>query len=141
MIDIPPIPSDVAARARETFARVPFVRLLGMTLEHVAMGAASVSADARPDLAQTEGLLHGGVTFSVMDTAAAFAVFPLLEPGETTVTVDFSIHYLRPIFEGRVTARAAVVRAGRRLISLSVEATDQAGVLVATALTTYARRR
>lgn len=141
MTQSPPPSSDVEARARETFARIPFVRLLGMTLDRVETGAASVSAVARPDFAQTEGLLHGGALFSVMDTAAAFAVFTLLDAGETTVTVDFTIHYLRPVFEGVITAHASIVRAGRRLVCLSIEAIDGQGAVVATALATYARRR
>ena len=84
-----------------------------------------------------EGILHGGALASLMDSASAFAVLTLLEPGERTVTVDLTLHFMRPVSEGRVEARGRVLRAGRRVFTVSIEATDAAGKSVATALTTY----
>ena len=56
---------------------------------------------------------------------------------EQTVTVDFTVHFLRPVSAGRIEARARVLRRGRRVAILSVEARDRDGLLVATATTTY----
>jgi uncharacterized protein (TIGR00369 family) len=44
---------------------------------------------------------------------------------------------MRPVSEGQVEARGRVLRAGRRVFTVSIEATDAAGKIVATALTTY----
>ena len=62
-----------------------------------------------------------------------------MRPEEQTVTVDLTVHFLRPVSAGRVEARAEVLRAGRRVVTVSIEASDSAGKLVATALTTYLR--
>lgn len=101
-------------------------------------GAATVALDLREELTRHEGLMHGGALASLLDTASAFAVLSLLEPGERTVTVDLTIHYLRPVLEGEVRAHARVLRKGRRIATLTIEATDSAGALSATAITTYA---
>jgi uncharacterized protein (TIGR00369 family) len=95
----------------------------------------------RAELTRMEGILHGGALASLLDTAAAFAVLSLLAPGEQTVTVDLTVHFMRPARTGRIAAHARVLRAGRRLATVSIEAIDNAGELLATALTTYAVRR
>jgi uncharacterized protein (TIGR00369 family) len=83
------------------------------------------------------GIIHGGALASLVDTAAAFAVLSTLAAGEQTVTVDLTLHYLRPAIEGKLTAHARVLRAGRRLATVCVELKSESGALVVTALTTY----
>lgn len=135
------IPSEELERLREIFSRVPFVRLLGLEFVAAERGAAAFALDVREELTRMGGILHGGAVFSLLDTAAACAVHTILEPGDRTVTVDLTIHFLRPFGSGRLHARARVLRSGRRIAFLSVEATDPAGVLIATATTTYAIQR
>ena len=129
--------SDELARLREALAQVPYARLLGLEFLGAERGAARFAFDVREELTRMGGILHGGAIVSLLDSAAAFAVLTLLEPGTNTVTVDFTVHFLRPVSAGRVEARARVLRRGRRVAILSVEATDQNGLLVATATTTY----
>ena len=93
----------------------------------------------RDELKQNRGVVHGGATASLIDTASAFAILSVLEPDETTTTIDLTIHYLRPLTKGRVTAKAVVRRAGRRVVTVSVDVTDEDENLAATALTTYLR--
>ncbi len=128
------------ARLAEVLARVPYARLLGLELVGAERGAATLALDWREELTRMEGILHGGAVFSLLDTAAAFAVLTLLPPGARTVTVDFTVHFLRPFSSGRLEARARVLREGRRICVIAVEATDQTGVLISTATTTYAKQ-
>jgi uncharacterized protein (TIGR00369 family) len=131
------LPDDVVARLHAAFAQVPYARLLGIEIVRLAAGEAVLSMRVRPELTRMEGILHGGALASLMDSASAFAVLTLLEAGEQTVTVDLALHFLRPVSEGLVEARGYVLRAGRRVFTVSIEATDDAGKIVATALTTY----
>jgi len=103
----------------------------------VISGAATLGLEIRKDLMQNHGVVHGGAIASLIDTATAFAIIPLLNPEERVTTVDLTISYLRPITKGRVTALARVVRAGRRLFVVSAEVKDADGKLAATALSTY----
>ena len=135
------IPAEELERLRELFLSVPFVRLLGLEFVGAERGSAAFAVDVREDLTRMSGILHGGAVFSLLDTTAACAVHTILEPGDRTVTVDLTIHFLRTFSSGRLHARARVLRAGRRIAFLSVEATDPAGVLIATATTTYAIQR
>src|SRR5882762_6188696 len=102
------------ARAREAFALVPYAKLLGLELGEVTPGEVSIHLRIRDELKQNQGVIHGGAVASLIDTAAAFAVLTRLEPGERVTTTDLTIHYLRPITSGRLTATARIVRGGRR---------------------------
>jgi acyl-CoA thioesterase len=125
------------ARAREAFASVPYARLLGFELGEISRGEVSIHLDVRDELRQYQGVVHGGAVASLIDTAAAFAVLTQLELNERVTTTDLTIHYLRPMSAGRLTATARIVRGGRRLFVLSVEVTNDQQVPVATAVTSY----
>ncbi len=124
----------------KTFREVPYVRLLGLEFVAAERGAATFALEAREELTRMGGILHGGAVASLMDTAAACAVHTLLAPGQRTVTVDLTVHFLRPVTAGRVEARARVLRDGRRVCVIAVEATDPTGVLISTATTTYVKQ-
>ena len=127
-------------RLREAFARIPYARLLGIEFVGAERGAATCALHVREELTRMEGILHGGAMASLLDTAAAFAVITLLEPGQRTVTVDLTTHYLQAVTEGEIRAHARVLRAGRRLVIVSIEARDGTDTLTATATTTYVRQ-
>ena len=131
---------DERRRIREAFENVPFAHLIGIELGELEQrGEATLHLAVRDDLRQNRGVVHGGVTASLIDTAAAFAILTLLEPGQSTTTIDLTIHYLRPLLRGQGSAHARVLRAGRRLIVVTVDVLDEEGSLVATALTSYLR--
>lgn len=126
-------------RIRKAIGTVPFARLLGIELDNVGSGTATLGLSIRPELKQNQGVVHGGVIASLIDTATAFAILSLLEPGEKVTTVDLTISYLRPITDGRIKAVAKVLRAGRRLLVVSAEVFDSDEKLTTTALSTYIR--
>jgi uncharacterized protein (TIGR00369 family) len=125
------------ARAREAFASVPYAAFLGLELGDLADGQVSVHLRVRDELLQNQGMVHGGALASLIDTASAFAVLSQIDVHEKVTTTDLTIHYLRPLTKGRMTATARIVRGGRRLFVLSVDVTNEGGVLLATAVTTY----
>lgn len=129
--------AEELAQLKEVFGRIPYVRLLGLEFVSAGRGEAVFAVETREELTRMGGIMHGGAVVSLMDTAAAFAVHTLLEPSGRTVTVDLTVHFLRPATAGRVEARARVLRRGRRVIILNVEATDGAGELISTSTMTY----
>lgn len=126
-------------KAQAVFRHVPYIKLLGMELVELKSGEAVLKLKMRDELRQPHGILHGGATASLIDTATAFAVVSILAEGERASTVDLTVHYLRPVAEGSVTCTAKVVRGGRRLITVSAEAFGDEGKLIATALSTYTK--
>ena len=129
--------AEELARLRETFAQVPYARLLGLEFVRAERGAAAFALDVREELTRMGGILHGGAVVSLLDTAAAFAVHTLLGPSGRTVTVDLTVHFLRPASADRIEAHARVLRQGRRVCILSVEARDAGAEIIATATMTY----
>jgi uncharacterized protein (TIGR00369 family) len=132
--------ADELTRIVKTFELVPYVRLLGMEFVDAGRGWADYRLLIREELTRMRGIAHGGAITSLMDTAAAFAVHTILRPEEWTVTVDLTIHFLKPTSRGEVVAHARVVRDGRSLVIISVEAKDEERHLVAIATTTYLKR-
>jgi len=125
------------SRAQAAFAAVPFAKLLGLEMGELKTGEATLHLTVRDELKQNQGVMHGGAVASLIDTASAFAVVTQLEPDERVTTTDLTIHYLRPIVSGRLSATARIVRGGRRLFVLSIEVINDQQKLVATAITTY----
>ena len=124
-------------RLRAAANAVPFFRLLAIEVVEVTTGNATLSLEVRKELTQNHGVVHGGAIASLIDSAMAFAIIPLLAPRERVTTVDLTISYLRPLTKGRATATARVVKSGRRLFVVTADVLDNDGKLAATALSTY----
>lgn len=133
------ITKEQKQRAAASLSELPFARMIGMRLVDLRAGEAVIAIDMRDELRQPAGVLHGGVTATLIDTAMAFAVIPSLAEGERTSTVDLTVHYLRPHLEGTVTCTAKVVRGGKRIQTLSADVVNDEGKLIATAISTYTK--
>lgn len=135
--------SDLTDQQRQRISRalnnMPFGQMLGIQLEKAEQGVATMSFEISASLKQNNGVVHGGAIATLIDTATAFAIIPLLQEGETASTIELTISYLRPLITGKVTCSASVRREGRRLIALSADVFDNEGNLAATSLSTYMR--
>jgi uncharacterized protein (TIGR00369 family) len=128
-------------RVEQAIRSVPFAKFLGIQLESIEPGQATMTLQIREELKQNAGVVHGGVVASLIDSATAFAILPLLKDDERTTTVDLTISYLRPLASGIVSATARVVREGGRIVVVSANLFDDTGSLAATALSTYIKLR
>ena len=82
------------------------------------------------------GTLHGGVYVDLADAAMGWAYAAMLPEGETFTTVELKINFLKPVWEGRLTAVGSVVKAGRTIALIDCRVTDDEGSLVAYATST-----
>jgi uncharacterized protein (TIGR00369 family) len=133
------IDEEFVRRAAEMIKKIPYPSLLGFELVDLKFGEATLKLGMRDQLRQPYGLLHGGATASLIDTAMAFACITCLADGEQSTTIDLTVHYLRPVREGEIFCTARVVRNGRRIMTVSAEVVDETGKLVATSLSTYTK--
>lgn len=127
------------AAATQKLNNLPFAKLIGMRLAEMRPNEAVVEIEMRDDLRQPSGVLHGGVTATLIDTAMAFAVRTYLNDTEPTATIDLTVHYLRPHVQGKAICTARVVRPGKRIFTVSAEVHNEDGKLIATGLSTYTR--
>lgn len=125
--------------AIERLNGLPFAKLIGMRLVRIEPNEAVIELEMRDDLRQPSGVLHGGVTATLIDTAMAFAVRTYLDDTEPTATIDLTVHYLRPMVAGRASCTARVVRPGKRIFTVSADVVNEEGKLIATGLSTYTR--
>ena len=122
-----------------TLDDVPFAKLLGIQLDSLEPGHSVLSMPMRDELKRNGGIAHGGAIATLIDSAMAFAIVPMLAEDERSITVDLTIHHLRPVSAGTARASARVVRAGKRVITVSAELFDSQEKLAATAISTYLR--
>ncbi|MBP7242198.1 hydroxyphenylacetyl-CoA thioesterase PaaI [Amaricoccus sp.] len=102
---------------------------LGMRIEHIAPGEATLSMDITEDMLNGHGNAHGGFIFSVADSAFAFACNTY---NQLAVAYQVSITYMAPGRKGdRLTATARELhRAGRNGI-YDIHVTNDRGEPVA----------
>ena len=114
----------------------PVASLVGMRLVEIEEGRAVFELDAGPQHASPLGTLHGGILCDVADAAMGCAHASCLQAGESFATLELKINFLKPVWRGRLTAVAGVVKGGRTIGLVECEVTDQSGSLVAFATST-----
>jgi len=78
-------------------------------------------------------IIHGGAVATLADESLASVAFTAAEEGETTVTVDLKVDFLRPALPGRVIARATLRHRTRRLAFCEATVEQEGGEIVAEA--------
>jgi acyl-CoA thioesterase len=74
-MELEPLAGDALARAcaQAMFARDRAAQRLGIVIEEVREGYARLAMMIREDMLSGHGIVHGGVTFTLADTAFAYA--------------------------------------------------------------------
>jgi len=101
-----------ASRRRDL--RCNSATLIGFEPVHVERGAAVFRLDARRDKhANPLGTIHGGILCDIADGAMGMACASLLEPGESFITIEFRMTFLRPLLDAQLEACAPrVIKSG-----------------------------
>jgi uncharacterized protein (TIGR00369 family) len=103
----------------------------------VKAGWARLEVENRTELMNPVGVMHGGASFGLADSAVAAALMTIYGIGtHALLTIEMKINYLEPIPAGLVVAEASVLRASRRSAYAEVDVWA-GGRLAARASTTY----
>jgi acyl-CoA thioesterase len=105
--------ADLARRCADAmWAEDRASRFLGMTLDAVGPGTATVSLTVTPDMANGHGICHGGFIFTLADSAFAFACN---SHGDRAVAQNAQVTFLRPgrLGERLVATAREIARSGR----------------------------
>jgi uncharacterized protein (TIGR00369 family) len=114
----------------------PIAQLLGLRLISVDDGLAVMEMDAEPRHANPMETLHGGVLCDIADLAMGTALYTTLLEGETFTTLELKMNFTKPVWTGKLTARARVKKGGRTTALLECEVSDEGGSLVGFATST-----
>lgn len=122
--------------------RHPYTDLHGIRWVRDRKGWWWITAKVTPKLLNPNRVLHGGVPFTLADTAMGRTVTSLLNPGEECASIEVKINHLRMVTGGTLRATARVIHRGRRVWVLESDVVDERGRLVSKALgTMYVFRR
>jgi acyl-CoA thioesterase len=106
-----------------------FSQWLGISVLEVEEGYSKITMTIRPEMVNGFGIIHGGVTFSLADSAFAFACN---NRNNLSVALDTSINFLKPVKVGDVlTAKATEIHNGRSTGLYHITIHNQHGELVA----------
>jgi acyl-CoA thioesterase len=122
-------PVDAAAVVAELYRRDVSTQTFGIELVDAGPGRAVVSMVVRPDMCNGYDVCHGGMTFTLADTAMAFASG---SHNQTALAAAASIDFLSPVPRGsrlRATAEERWLKGRTGLYDVRVELDD--GTLVA----------
>jgi uncharacterized protein (TIGR00369 family) len=85
-------------------------------------------------------IVHGGLVGTVLDTAMGGACATVLEEGESFLTADLRVEFMRSARPGLLRADGRVVRRTKRVVFCSAELYDAAGEHITSARCTQVIR-
>src|SRR3954467_8874382 len=94
----------------------PMARLIGFEMRIAEPGRIVMELDPDESLENTIGLLHGATAAALLDTAMGCAITTMQQAGQTSVTLDLKLTYLRPLSvrSGTIQAEGKVIKLGRQ---------------------------
>ena len=116
----------------------PFSWTIGIQYVEVRAGYVKCYVDIDPAHHNPGGIAHGGVAYTLIDSAMGGAFWNALERPLGCATLELKINYLRPVVSGRITATAELVEQTTRFGILTGRIVDEQDQLVALAQGTFA---
>jgi len=113
------------------YKRIPFYSTLGFELQEIADGIAIFEIEIRKELTQN-GMIHGGVLASLIDSTCACAAFSLILPHGYVTTIDLQVEFLKPVSRGRLRAKAKCVKSGKNIFFCKAKVWHENGELICT---------
>lgn len=105
-----------------------FSKWLGIKILASAKGSCKLQMQVRPEMCNGFGIIHGGITFSLADSALAFASNA---HGRLSVALECSISYPNAVNVGDVlTAEATEVSLTNKIGIYNIPVTNQKGDIV-----------
>lgn len=143
---------EVLAIIHDVVDKIPFNKVLGLTVESMNLEHPSVTLRMRPDLIGNfiRGSLHGGVISSTLDFMGGLVAFfgvlrtmqgqPVRAMAERFAkigTIDLRIDYLRPGIGEHFVATGFVLRTGKKVAVTRMELHNDERQLIAVGTGAY----
>lgn len=132
------IPADGDLRAWNERMNGSIGQSLPMRIEHVEKDLVVIRMDVTPRTHQPFGIMHGGVSLVLAESAASIGATINAPGGMVAVGQEINANHLRPKSDGEVTATAVPLHVGRTSQVWSVEIRDEKGKLICVSRCTLA---
>lgn len=101
-----------------------FSQWLGIVVDKIEPGYCRLSMTIRPEMCNGFGIAHGGITFSLADSALAFASN---SQGRQAVSIETSISHVKPLKTGQtITAHTKELHISNKIAIYHVNISDEA---------------
>jgi uncharacterized protein (TIGR00369 family) len=100
-------------------------------------GTAELRFLARPEFRNRRGHVQGGMLAAMLDSTLAAPLLRTLADGESIVTIEMKVSYVRPAAVGPILASGRIVERGRSIAFLAGELRNEAGGLIAAGTGTF----
>jgi 1,4-dihydroxy-2-naphthoyl-CoA hydrolase len=118
------------------------MKTLGIEIESAEKDLVVLSMNVEPRVHQYTGIMHGGVSLVIAETAAGIGA--VLNSDLTKVTpvgIEINANHMRSVSKGRVTAEARPLYHGRTLSVWQIEIKDERQRLVCVSRCSIALRK
>ncbi|MFW9826264.1 MAG: PaaI family thioesterase [Candidatus Thorarchaeota archaeon] len=113
------------------YNRIPFYSTLGFELKEIANGVAIFEIEIKEPLTQN-GMIHGGVLASLIDSTCACAAFSITLPKAYVTTINLQVQFLKPVSNGRLRAKAKCIKSGKNIFFCKAKIWHENGDLICT---------
>lgn len=127
--------SDAPARAKQR--RMGFADLVGLRHVSRSAGTSRYEVDAGEEHFNPNGVVHGGLAFTLADTGTGSALWTLLERDEGCATIEMKISYLKPAKSGHLVCDSRVLHREGNIATIESEVRSGEDV-IARAVAVYA---
>jgi len=138
----PPRVSDaqMLARFQASTKRPPCSQTLGMKLTRVDQARLEIGLEfeAAPAFANPTGAIQGGFLAAMLDEAMSTCCIIASNVTMNAPTLEMKVSFLRPLFVGKASCTARIVKLGKTIAFVEAELFDPDGALAAKASATQA---
>ncbi len=107
--------------------------LLGVEVREASAERVVISVPVTWKVHQPFGVLHGGVSALLAETAASIGGSRAVPEGKSVVGIELNASHLRAVSDGELVATAVPLRKGRRIQVWAIDVADGAGRAVCAA--------
>lgn len=90
-----------------------YARFMNFQVAHAEPGKVVLAMDYRDDVTQAAKYIHGGAILSLVDQTAGGVASSVAEPGQTFLTTELKINFLRPATCPTILCQGTFIKQGR----------------------------
>ena len=96
----------------------PFADLIALHTDETGPGHSRLRLMVAPQHLNPHQVVHGAVVYAMADTGMGAALYPTLGAGEICATIQITVNYFKPVYEGQVVCVTGVINRGKSVANL-----------------------
>ena len=114
-----------------------FPGVVGLKFTEIEAGHSMCQVEVQSRLHNPNGIIHGGVPYTLADTSMAMAILADVGFDKNCSTIEIKISYYKTVHEGLLTCKSRVIHKTRRMAFLESELFNDTDDLIAKASGTF----